>query len=592
MQFNIFDQLQTELDEFYKGKVHIAGTQGQGDAKYLKKEDGGYTFSQWETINLIELYYNSKFESGPTDSEGQCKVFLNISRFRADVAAKQTDIDVKDFVFVPDDNASTFGAFFLTKQFKGWARKRQFGSVINELNQDFSKFGSCVAKRVGSNIERIPLNSLIVQQDAKSLKTARYVIQKHEDMTYDEMEAMKNWDVTDLDIKFGEKHCVYERHGIVQLSWYKQQKGLAVEEGDDMRSIDVMAILLPYMKDKKESKGAILFMEKETKRPYEEAHWAKVDGRWLGFGEVENQFENQVSRNMTANLRKRAMYWSSKHVFQSSDTEIAKNLVRNVKDGDVLKIMPNGNITPVAIETRNLAEFDTNDAMWEKNSDQKSFTYEVATGEALPSGTPFRLGVVMSNAVNSHFALKRENFGMFLSNIVSEQLLDVFKKENSKEHTVLIANDEKGIESLKREMVAFSKWQNFKDQLLNGILPDLQAIEQKVQEEIDNRQNHDFTVPEGFYDYIKATVDIVTTGENVNIEKKIETLTNFYNTLVQSGDMETAKVVMKRILALTGEDVQNYQSNAQQQPQMQQMIQQAGQGQLPTQAQQPVNTAV
>ena len=57
-----------------------------------------------------------------------------------------------------------------------------------------------------------------------------------------------------------------------------------MQEGDEKRSIDVMAILLPYMKDKKESKGSILFMEKITKRPFEEAHWAKVDGRWLGVG--------------------------------------------------------------------------------------------------------------------------------------------------------------------------------------------------------------------------------------------------------------------------------------------------------------------
>ena len=49
---------------------------------------------------------------------------------------------------------------------------------------------------------------------------------------------------------------------------------------------------------------------------------------------------------------------------------------------------------------------------------------------------------------------------------------------------------------------------------------------------------------------------------------------------------------MKRILALTGEDIQNYQSTSPQQPQMQQVMQQAGQRQLPTQAQQPVNTAV
>lgn len=589
MQFNIFDQLKTELNEYYTGKVHIAGTNRDSELRFLKKQDKGYDFSAWETLNLVELYYNSKFETGNIDSEGQRKVFLNVSRFRADVAAKQTDIDVKHFVFIPDDSNSTNGAIFLTKQFKRWARAKHYGQTINSLNIDYSKYGSCVAKRVGSEIERVPLLSLIVQQDAKNLKTANYVIEEHKEMTFDDMESMPNWDVSGLKIDFGEKHTVYERYGTVQLSWFKQQKGLAVEEGDEMRSIDVMAILLPDVKNKKVNTGTILFMDKIKKRPYEEAHWCKVDGRWLGVGEIENQFENQVARNMTANLRKRALYWSSKHIFQSSDTEIAKNLVRSVKDGDVLSIGPNGNVTPVSMETRNLAEYENNDAMWEKNSDQKSFTYEVATGEALPSGTPFRLGVVMTNAVTSHFDLKRENFGMFLSNIVSEQLLDVFKKENKKEHKVLFASDEKGIESIKRDLVEFYIWKHFNEQLLNGVIPDIEAIKLKVQEQIDKRKNHEFDVPEGYYDYLKATVDIVTTGENVNIEKKLETLTNFYNTLVQSGDIETAKTVMKRILALTGEDVQNYQSNN---PQMAQAMQMAGQGQMPVQAQQPVNTGV
>ena len=591
MQFNIFDQLKNELKEYYTGKVHIAGTNKDAELRFLKKQDRGYDFSAWETLNLVELYYNSKFESGNIDSEGQRKVFLNVCRFRADVAAKQTDIDVKHFVFIPDDSNSTNGAIFLTKRFKRWARAKHYGETINALNVDYSKYGSCVAKRVGSEIERVPLLSLIVQQDAKNLKTASYVIEEHKEMTFDDMESMPNWDVSGLKMEFNDKYTVYERYGRVQLSWFKQQKGLAVEAGDDMRSIDVMAILVPDLKDKKVNKGSILFMEKIKKRPYEEAHWCKVDGRWLGVGEIENQFENQVARNMTANLRKRALYWSSKHVFQSADTEIAKNLVRSVKDGDVLSIGPNGNITPVSMETRNLAEYDNNDAMWEKNSDQKSFTYEVATGEALPSGTPFRLGVVMTNAVNSHFDLKRENFGMFVSNIVSEQLLDVFKAENKKEHKVLFASDEKGIESIKRDIVEFYTWKNFNEQLLNGVIPDVEAIKLKVQEQIDKRKNHEFEVPEGYYDFLKLTVDIVTTGENVNIEKKLETLTNFYNTLVQSGDIETAKTVMKRILALTGEDVQNYQSNTQM-PQMPQAMQMAGQGQMPVQAQKPVNTGV
>ena len=229
----------------------------------------------------------------------------------------------------PDDSNSEYGAFFISKKFRRWARERYFGSVINQLNQDFSKYGSCVAKRVGSEIERVPLKNLIVQQDARSLKTARYVIEEHVDMSFDDIESMKGWDVSSLNIPFGENNCVYERYGTVPLSWFKEQKRMKIEKGDEMRSIDCLSILLPNVKDKKTNTGSILFMEKITKRPYEEAHWMRIDGRWLGVGEIENQFENQVSRNMTANLRKRAMYWSSKHVFQSSDTEIAKNLIRN-----------------------------------------------------------------------------------------------------------------------------------------------------------------------------------------------------------------------------------------------------------------------
>lgn len=594
MQFNIFDQLYTEINSFRKDRVHIAGTQTDSETRYLGKKSKGYEYNQFETLNLIELYYNSKYDTGEYDAEGQKKVFLNICKFRAEVAAKQTDIDVKDFVFVPDDNNSDYGAFFLTKKFKRWARENYFGSVINQLNQDFSKYGTCVAKKVNGTIERVPLKNLIVEQSANDLITAKYVIEEHEGMTFDDMEEMKGWEVEDLDIKFGEKHCVYERHGRVPLAWFKEQKGEEPEEGDEKRSIDVLAILLPDLDDKKRRGGSILFLEKEDKRPYEEAHWAKVDGRWLGVGEIENQFDNQRARNMTANLRKRGLYWSSKHLFQSADPDVAKNLIRNVNDGDVLNILPNGNITPIPMESRNLSEFQNFDDVWEKNSDQKSFTYEVATGEALPSGTPFRLGVVLSNSVNSHFALKRENFGIFLGRIVRDQLLPTFKKQNRKEHELMFAQDEKGVDRLKKDIIQMAIWENFRDQLLAGQLPNIEEIKLKVTQEVDKKRNVTVKIPEGYYDYIKATVDVVTTGENVNIEKKIETLTNLYNSWKQSNDPRAEKA-LTRLLALTGENIEEFQSAEQSvapQPDMAQAFQQAGTGQLPAPAQAEVNTGV
>lgn len=568
MQFNIYSQLQKELKEFQDSKVQIAGEKNEGGAKYLNDKGSGYSFNQKDTLDLIDLYYNSKFESGETDSEGQRKVFLNICQFRADVASKQVDIDVKDFLFVPDDNASEFGALFLTRKFKQWAKKNFFGELINETVTDFPKYGTVVVKKLKDKIERVPLRNIVIKQDAKSIKSAEYFIELHEDMTLEEMEAMKGWDTSELELNYDSRVTVYERYGRLPVSFYKKLKGLEVEDGDDNKVTNCIAFLTLDAKKKKET-GNVLFIEEMAgeDRPYEEAHWKRQDGRWLGIGEVENQFENQVMRNMTANLRKRAMYWSSKHVFQSSDTELAKNLVRNVKDGEVLKIMPNGNITPVAIETRNLAEFQSNEEIWEKNSDQKSFTYEVATGEALPSGTPFRLGVVMSNAVNSHFALKRENLGLFFNRVVMDQVLDIFKKENKKAHKMLIPTDEKGIETLKNEVKAITLWQNFRDQLLSGIVPDIEAIKAKVDEEVAKRKNLEFEIPDGYYDELATTVTLVTTGENINLEKKIESLTNLYNTMVQKGDSR-ADTILKRILALTGEDVDSFGSVTPQAPNM------------------------
>lgn len=587
MTFDLFGQIAQELKEFSQDKVHIAGSATSDDAKYLSRKSTGYDFSQWETLNLVELYYNSKFESGTTDAEGQRKVFLNIGQFRADVASKQVDLDVKDFVFVPELGASEWPAFFLNKKFRVWAKENGFGQLINDCVADYPKYGSVVVKKVGSQMERVPLMTLRNPHDAKSLKTARFVIEEHKDMTLDEIKAMKAWNTEKLGLKYGDKATVYERYGTIPLAFYKQYKGETATEKDYEETVDCMAIVtLDGKKDtSKNYTGNILFLEKITDRPYEEAHWKRQDGRWLGIGEIENQFENQVMRNMTANMRRRGLLWSSKKIFQSRDSEVAKNLVRDVKDGDVLNIGANGEIQQVNMNTQNLAEFQTTEDVWEKNSDQKSFTFEVATGEALPSGTPFRLGVVLSNAVNSHFSLKRENLGLFFDRLIMNQVFKVFQKENRKEHNMVMFADDEGIELLTQELVRVQTSLIARDQLLKGIIPDLETIKVKIEEQLAQRRLFEMKMPEGFYDDIKVAVTLVSTGENVNIEKRIETLTNLRNSLAQEGNLEAAGHVLKKILALTGENF-DFLAGKQQQGMQQQMAMagQAPQG-MPTPAQ-------
>lgn len=586
--FNIYSQVREEIESFKNDTIKIAGEFTNKGAKYLKSTTGGYIFNQAKMLDLIDLYYNSKFESGETDSEGQRKTFLNICKFRQKVAEKQTDIDVKDFLFIPEDGQSDWGPYFMTKRFRQWAKEQGFGKVINQLNSDYSRYGTCVAKRVGDEIERVPIKNLINPQDAECLEDAEYVIEVHKDMTLHEIQEVKEWDTSKLDLNFGDKITVYERYGFVPVSFLKEYKGEEVEEGDEKKVVDCLTILTfdASKKDGDEQKRGILFIEElaEDDRPYEEAHWDRQDGRWLGTGEIENQMENQIMRNTIANLRRRALMWGSKKIFQSRDAEVAKNLVKEVRDGDVLTIGPTGEISQVNMGTQALPDMGALEAVYDRNSDQISFTPEIATGETMPSGTPFRLGVQLAQAVNSHYNLKRENFGFFLENIVMNQLLKIFKKDNKKEHTMNIFLDEEGAEALKTEAIKIHTNTMAKEQLLAGILPDLKAIEEKVKAEYNKRKSLAADIPDNFYDDVRASLTLVITGENYDVQKNIETLTNLYTVMSQQGDPRAEKV-LARILSLTGA---NYDLLAgpkpqpqqiPQMPQMQPQMEAAGQGQ-------------
>jgi hypothetical protein len=553
-KFNIFSQLASELKDFFEGKIKIASP---GENKTKK---GGYEFNQFDTLQTIEYYTNDKFESGDTDSEGQQKLFLNICSFRAEVAAKQIDLDVKNFVWIPEEGESVWPAYFCNQEFKGWAKDNYFGELLNDTVERFPKYGTVVLKRVGKVLEPVPLINLRNQQDAKSLQTATYVIEEHKDMTKSEMEAMPDWKVEDLDLEWDEKVTVYERYGRVPLSFYKKYRGEEAKEGDDKKSVDCLAILTLKAPQKgNEYGGTILFLEQISRRPYEEVHYARQDGRWLGIGEVEKNFGNQVARNMIFNLRRRALMWSAKKIFQSADDTVAKNLVKEVRDGEVLQISPNGQISEVITANRNLAEFKSTEDVLEENSNQRSFTFEVATGEALPSGTPFRLGVVLANSVNSYYGLKQEKLGLFFKRVINELVWPVFKKDKRKEHIVTLFDSEKGIEALKQVMITLFLNEAIKKSMLAGVLPEMESLKAQVTDSVMKIKNIFAKLPEGYYDEIKAKAVLDITGETIDFTKKIETLTNLYNTMSQRGDPR-ADSVLKTLVALTGETIDLYET--------------------------------
>lgn len=551
---DIFAQLNSELYDFFNKKVHIAGAKSNDSARYLGSRSKTYEFSQWEMVNLIDLYWNSKFESGMFDSEGQRKLFLNVGKFRSNVASKQIDFGVKDFVFLPEEGADEWGPTLLGREFRYWARENYLGELINQNVDNFPKYGWVVNKEVDGKLEHVPLQTLRNQQDAKSLNEARYVIIEHPNMTLDEMKSHKGWNVDGLEMKFDETTTVYERYGYVtKKTLAEYNDSYTVRKGEEEDAVDTLTIMTLKLNAKKEPEGHVLFMERITERPFVEAHWDRQHGRLMGVGEMENQMENQVGANMAFNLFRRQLLWSSKKIFQSPDEGVAKNLVKDVKDGEVLKIAPNGNITQVDMGNRAVGDFGSFSSILEKNSDQKSFTYEVATGEGLPSGTPFRLGVILSNSVNSHFKLKQEKLALMFKRAMQELVIPKFKREFDSEHLVTMFADEEGFESLKQSLIVANLNDAIKKSMMKGVVPNVELLKQQITDELSLKRVLSVKVPDSFYDDVKYRIVLEITGEEVDIPKKIETLTNLYTTMAQQGDPRSERV-MKRILAYAGEN--------------------------------------
>lgn len=571
--------LQSELSQFNKS-IDIVENKAEGDnATFLNTQKESYKYNQLETLNKIDRYYLSQYDQGPYDSEGQRKLFLNIVKFASDVAEKQTNMDVKDFTFVPDSSQYVDSTWFTKKLFERWTRENGYGRLINELNKDFSKYGSCIVKQVGKDLERVPIKTIKNKQDAESLQESVEqgcgVIQEHQ-MTPRQMRQMPNWLVpSDLENK---EHTVYERHGYVRRSELEQ-----LEAGEEDDEVLAVAFVLAERYD-------VLFIQEEDELPYEEAHWEKQDGRWLGIGEVENQFENQVARNITENLRHRNMLWGSKKIFQSADTDmVGKNLVQEVSDGEILEVGLGGSIGQIDMQTQHQVDFNASDQSWDENSRQKSFMFEINTGESTPSGTPFRMGVLLNNASQTHFNLKRQEFGFFLERAFFNKMLPIFRRQLRDEDRVLsVATNEEGTERLQRAMLNQKANERLKQRILDeNLTRNLETLEfdfdkekEIARQELKDEPYFFVTDAHKLLENARFKMVLSITGQEMDIPKQIESLSTLLQSLGQ-GD-PARRQVLRKIMQLTGVDTSTILQSDQQQ--LQELAQAQNEGSTNAQA--------
>jgi hypothetical protein len=473
----------------------------------------GFDFNQKSTLERIYRYYNSKFEGGEVDTEGNKKYFFNIVRNPCKVTTKAIDFDTKDIRILTAAGSDPLKTWYFERDLRFWMKDQDFGKVLNRIFTELPILGSVVLKIIDGVPHFVDLRNFIVEQSADTLGKAEYIIEKHlfTPMEFRKVGTKMGWENIDKAIeewrRMDEPYLtVYERYGEVkdEEDNFTYRRFFVADVGTE--DVDRFGKVTPYQ-------GIELASEEVTKHPYHEFHLEKIPGRWLGVGIIETLFDAQVRMNELANQLSKGTYWAAAHIFQSADESVNRNLKHDVKDGEI--ITADSEITQVNMGNRNLDFFNQESMRWMKNIDDLTFRYEVIRGERLPAGTPLgaaRIAAFMNGAYFDHI---RETIALDMKKLIYDVIIPRFQRENTREHTLrLVGVDLDKIRELLIGEKAYNDLFRFiekKRQLpSNRFLDGLKSI---VGEKIGQKKEILLKIPKDFYKNLKYKIDIVITGE-------------------------------------------------------------------------------
>lgn len=494
----------------------------------------GCLFNQYDTIKKTHLYVNKKFQDN-RPYQGRAKLFFDVATYRRDTIAKSIDIDTKDIKLIADNPESDIQTFIAEKEFKYWLKDSEFGEILNELGDDLATYGSIVLKCVVSKVENVDLRRLFLDPTVKNIRDSRFITQEIF-MTQSELEAMSGkWDnIDEVITKFGSYYAPmsYENTGqqnvIGSTPYYKiyERYGEVPEYMLDdnsnsdklVRAFFVVAepqAVMRMQNGTELDEGVVLFKSKWNKLyPYEDLHYKRIKGRWLGVGAIEDLFQVQERFNEIANQKRVSMEISALHFFQTQDKKAPNNLLKYSNNADV--IVTSG-ISPIANEERNLPAFQSEEEMYNQLADRLTFAYDASRGEAMPSSTPATNAVIQNNNINSFFSKKRENFGLFITRVMNNHILPQLLKDISNEHILRFIGTPEDMAKFDNLITPYYVTDEVIKRTLAGesiYAPELEKIKNDVQMSLKKQGSQRFTkIKQDFYKNSKFMFDFVVTDE-------------------------------------------------------------------------------
>ncbi len=501
-------------------------------------ETYSYDFDTKKEIAIATFMGASRYLGGNEDELG-IKPYFNIINQMVDLEVRATDIDTANIVLRHTHPDYEIHAILVTKVLKQWFDSVGFAEVINDWNETGSRYGNSLLKASYDNGEVVAS------------------VPRWSSMTFDQYNIadgvkIETHIMTPLDLE--KKRGVWDDEAIDEAIEYIEKKVREDEETE--RSIEVLEVEGEFMRKTfteddnttgfsfqhyfivdEEELGLIFFKEEIDSSNYAYYGRKKMDGRAWALGVSEQGKEAQGEINVFKTLERRAMAMSSKKLYITDDEEFQdSNVLTEKENGDVLLKKPNKTFAELSTSTNTLPMFENAISSWREQLKATLSAFDAVTGDSLPSGTTFRLGLLQAKQASSIFEYLRERRGQVLKKFIKDKILPALIKSKFKKDFVLSAFfTAKEIDLLNEKHAHLLAQRKLAEMFNNGKVDyvNYEEMVEEIKASLPKNEQMFITIEKGLMEGVLDNVEVVVTNESEDAEAKIATYSTFLQLAMQ-----------------------------------------------------------
>lgn len=457
-------------------------------------------FKMRDLIRVCRKNFYGIFDYPYDESTGREKLWYPLTEIFVNAAVKNFDLDTKDVGFRAK-NPDGFAMTDLTRSIvRDTLDKMNFGEVLDMTERMLAIDGTVVWKTFEreKKMVRVDVDLLNIYLDPTSPSIQEAYRFTERSLQYpSDIARMTGWINTDApnmvpvpglprtDPVYNQA-TVYSNIKMVDVyeTWGKVPSWIVPGEDsyknpnhvDAQKEVDAHIVVSGIDSPGKERCHLI---EKNTKtdylgnavKPYEEAWYERVPGRWYGKGISEKLMPFQLYANEILNIRRNRSYVTQLGLFK-----VRKG--SGITPQQLRRLPSNGAIVVSSME--DLEQFVMQDIPQSSYNDEKVISdvaqritsaFDVVTGEALPSSTPATNASIQNTNAKSMFTMIREELGMFLKRWMDRHALPIIVNNTSVKDMIRIDGSDEKLKSVFERVVAWYAIEELEKHAAKGAIP-------------------------------------------------------------------------------------------------------------------------